>query len=256
MSGREALRNNERLYFKFLNKYFEGLHHDLYEQADALYQQAKKNNPGVKDLTKTIDFMTAVTPELDIPRYYKARQRMNVAPTTPERTTREMVLRVELVDVQDLHHHTSTAPVLPTVSQQEPHGSATPVCLPNIETPVPLPTVSQQEPHGSTAPVSLPNIETPVPLPTVSQQEPHGSTAPVSLPNIDYEPLPPLSPSTYKDLLFELHNDPELGKIFDEYPSFTNDDREVTNDSECMNEDVWNTINNDITPLEMELANY
>ena len=236
MSGREARRNKERLYFKFLSKYFEGLHDDLYKQADALYQQVKKNNPGVKDLTKTADFMAVVTPELNIPRYYKTRQLMNVGPSTPERTTREMVLRVELVDVQDLQHHSSTPVPLPAVSQhpeQEPHGSTPPVCLPNIETPVPLTAVSQHP-----------------------EQEPHGSPAPVCLPNIDYEPFPPLSPNLYKDLLFELHKDPELGKIFDEYPSFTNDDREVTNDFECMNEGVWNTINNDITPLEMELSNY
>ena len=202
MSGREARRNDERLHFKFLTKYFEGLHADLFEKAEALFNEAKKKNPGVKDLTKTSEFMAAVTPGLPVPRYYQKRQIKNAKPTTT--TTREMVLQVQLLDAQDLRQQSSP--------------------------PVPLPPIFQQ-----------------------SEQDLHASTAPVCLPDIDCEPLPLLTESTYNELLVEIQNDPDLVKILNDFPSFTDD-------CEVMNECVWNSINNDtnndITPLQMEINNY
>ena len=190
MAGREARRNDERLHFKFLSKYFQGLHADLFEKAEALFKEAKKKNPGVKDLTKTSEFMATVTPGLPVPRYYQTRQIKNAKPTTTTTTTREMVLQVQLFDAQDL---------------QQP------------------------------------------------EQDLHASTAPVCLSDIDCEPLPLLTESTYNELLVELQNDPDLVKILNDFPSFTDD-------CEVMNECVWNNINNDtnndITPLQMEINNY
>ena len=86
-----------------------------------------------------------------------------------------------------------------------------------------------------------------------SEQDLHASTAPVCLPDIDCEPLPLLTESTYNELLLEIQKDPDLVKILNDFPSFTND-------CEVMNERVWNSINNDtnndITPLQMEINNY
>ena len=50
--GREAKRNDERLYFKFVVKYIEGLHPEIFTKAVELHKEIKENNPGVSDLTK------------------------------------------------------------------------------------------------------------------------------------------------------------------------------------------------------------
>ena len=41
MAGREAKRNEERLYYKFIAKYFENLHKDFYDEAIKLYEKTK-----------------------------------------------------------------------------------------------------------------------------------------------------------------------------------------------------------------------
>ena len=72
--GREARRNDERLYFKFIVKYFEELHPEIYTKATNLHEEVKKSNPNVRDLTKTAEFMTTVTPNMPVPAYYYRRQ--------------------------------------------------------------------------------------------------------------------------------------------------------------------------------------
>ena len=144
MAGREARRNDERLYFKFITKYFEGLHNDLFKKAEALFNEAKEKNPTVKDLTKTVQFMAGVTPELPIPRYYKNRQ-IKKANTTPQ-----MVLQIPLFDVQDLAAST------PSVRVPSP-----PIRVPSPPIRVPSPPIFQQ----STVPVRVPDVDCePLPL--------------------------------------------------------------------------------------------
>ena len=94
MSGREARRNQERLYFKFIVKYFENLHHDLFQKAVELYQHVKQNNSNVQDLTKTVQFMANVTPEVPIPRYYKTRK--------VKKTEKQMMLQIPLINSQEV----------------------------------------------------------------------------------------------------------------------------------------------------------
>ena len=119
--GREAKRNDERLYFKFMVKYFENKHKDLFAEAVTLYQHAKENNPNVRDLTKTVQFMECATPHIAIPRYYKSRQQQ----TKTVETTREpqMVLEIPLLNPQQTSSvlQTPTPPQAPVpVSQPLP----------------------------------------------------------------------------------------------------------------------------------------
>ena len=74
MAGREAKRNDERLYYKFIVEYFKNMHKDLFTKATNLHEEVKKMNPHVRDLTKTAEFMTTVTPNIPVPAYYYRRQ--------------------------------------------------------------------------------------------------------------------------------------------------------------------------------------
>ena len=135
MAGREARRNDERLYFKFIAKYFEGLHNDLFKKAVDLFNEAKEKNPTVKDLTKTVQFMAGVTPELPIPRYYKNRQ-LKVY------TQPQMVLQIPLPNPQELVGSQASPPnpqELVVASQTLP---PVPVPSPPISQPFPLLTQS------------------------------------------------------------------------------------------------------------------
>ena len=110
MAGREAKRNEERLYFKFLVKYFENLHPDLYDEAVKLYIETKKMNKGVKDQTKTAHFMSVVTPHIRVPRYYYTRE---VKANTPQQLqgSPQMVLEIPLHKPQSLQPTPVPAPV-------------------------------------------------------------------------------------------------------------------------------------------------
>ena len=95
MAGREAKRNNERLEYKFFFEYFKRQHEDLYGEARSFYEKVKKNNPNVRDLTKTIEFVAKTKPNEDIPKYYY-RRRAQAAPARPKQTELTMVLNIPL----------------------------------------------------------------------------------------------------------------------------------------------------------------
>ena len=89
--GRESLRNTERLHYKFIVKYVEGLYPLIHREAEKLYEQTRKLNPNVSDLTKTINFMRRVTPDLPIPRHYYQRKGQQ-----------QMVLKIQMLDKEQL----------------------------------------------------------------------------------------------------------------------------------------------------------
>ena len=225
MAGREARRNDERLYFKFIVKYFEGLHKDLFEKAVDLFYEAKEKNPTVKDLTKTVQFMAGVTPELPIPRYYKNRQ-LKVY------TQPQMVLQIPLFNPQELVASQTSLP-----NPQELVASQT--SLPNpqelvaSQTSLPNPQELVASQTSPPVPVRVPSSPVPVPSPPISQ------------------PFPLLTQSVYNDLLTEIQQDPELLKILNDFPH-------IDDDYETMNDLVWNDIytHNDISPIEIEMDQY
>ena len=60
---REAEKRVERLEFKFISEYVKVLHGDIHKKAEDLYKSIRQKYPdGVKDLTKTVEYMNAVTP--------------------------------------------------------------------------------------------------------------------------------------------------------------------------------------------------
>ena len=122
MSGREAKRNDERLHYKFLVKYFEHLHEDLYDEAVKLYEETKRINPNVKDLTKTAHFMTTVTPSIPVPRYYYTRQlKQHHTPQHMVERGPRMVLQIPLQkQPSPLIHQPSPSQPSPLIHQPSP----------------------------------------------------------------------------------------------------------------------------------------
>ena len=131
---RDAEKRDERLHWMFIVKYVNGLHSNVYTEAEEFYQKVKSRNPGVKDLTKTVEFMGMVTPDVVIPRHYTSRRRSHLIQPQPQT---EMVLNIPLLPqqiTQSLRPRVSTLPP-PEVSTLPPPEVST---LPPPEVSTPL----------------------------------------------------------------------------------------------------------------------
>ena len=209
--SRQSRANDERLYFRFIGKYVEGLHPTIFADAVAFHKETKQKNPGVNDCTKTIEFMSRVMPNTPIPRHYYRRK------NRPQ--TQEIMLQIPLLtNEQALTIMTTTAlPELQPVSEPLPLPELQPV-----SDPLPLPElqpVSEPLPLPELQPVSeplpLPELQ-PLPLPElqpVSEPLPLPELQPVSEPL----PLPELPPEIYNELLKEIQLDPQLSQIFNDF---------------------------------------
>ena len=244
---REAEKRNERVEFKFITEYTKALHGDIYKEAKELYQNIRQKYPErIKDLTKTYEFMSVVTPGKDIPRYYMHRKTKK--PIIPPK---RMVLEIPLIPPQVLPQ-----PVSPQASPQpvSPQASPQPVSPQASPQPV-LPQASPQpvSPQASPQPV-LPQASPQPVLPQASPQPvlPQASPQPV-LPQASPQPvlpqaLPPLSEEVYCLLIQDLQQDPDLFRILNNFP--------LHDEDECMRDNIWDTIQiDDISPLEQELYN-
>ena len=224
--GRESQRNNERLYYKFIVKYLEGMHPEIFANAVKFYTKTEKINPGVSDLTKTTMFMSTVTPGKPIPRYYGNRKLRRQQPPEPK-----MVLNIPLLKTGELAALSEPVPV----PEQVPLPACEPVPVPEQ---VPLPAC---EPVPVPEQVPLPACE-PVPVPEQ-----------VPLPAC--EPLPPcepnlLPPEVYESLFEEIQRDPEMAAIFNNIVG----NEDVGNNFEQDDDEINNFVWNDIVVQEMDLC--
>ena len=99
--SRDAERTTERLHYKFLTAYVKALHGDVHREAEELFEQAKQENPGVKDLTKTKLFMDVTMPNEPVPRHYTSERRKRLirrhAKQVQSCMPRTMVLNIPLM---------------------------------------------------------------------------------------------------------------------------------------------------------------
>ena len=136
---REAEKRVERLHYKFINEYVKNLHHNIYKDAENLYNTIRQKYPdGVKDLTKTVEFMAVATPDKTVPRYYMSRK------TTGTTTEMEMVLRIPLI--QHDGENTGTQAVTSPPSPQD-------VALPVLPEKVYVAVTSPPSPQDVALPV-------------------------------------------------------------------------------------------------------
>ena len=117
--AREAEKRVERLHFKFITEYVKCLHGDIYDKAEGLYNNTRQQYPdGVKDLTKTVEFMHAVTPNKAIPRYYTHRKGNETH--TEKNNMQEMVLNIPLIPLSKTRSMSVVVSSPPAVSQPLP----------------------------------------------------------------------------------------------------------------------------------------
>ena len=176
--SRQSQMNDERLYFKFISKYIEGVHPAIFAEAVGFYKRTVEKNPGISDCTKTIEFVSTVTPNKPIPRHYHRRKLQRPQEITPKMQP----LEIPLLTKEQLLAIAAN----PQLTDEQ--LSAT------TSTTVP---VSEQ--------VSAPPSQLP-PQAQLSEQ--------VSAPALLNEDL--LSPEIYKQLLEELQLDPQLNQIFED----------------------------------------
>ena len=150
--SRDVERTAERLHYKFLANYVEAIHKEIHEEALALFRQAKRENPGVKDLTKTDTYMKRAHPGEPIPRHYTSRKRRRSSLAQPQGCTAQMVLNIPLLPPRPI---TCSSPPEVSTSPPPPPEVSTQSSQPEVTTSPP--EVSMQ-PEVSTLPVLSPEI--------------------------------------------------------------------------------------------------
>ena len=118
-SVREAEKREERLHYMFIAKYIESLHKNVYTQAEEFYQKVKYKNPGVRDLTKTAEFIETVMPSTKIPRHYTSKRREHLTRRDPPQQTNNMSRMVLNIPLMEAPPQTSTVQPLPPSLPQD-----------------------------------------------------------------------------------------------------------------------------------------
>ena len=254
--SRDVQKTNERLYYKFISAYVEGKYSEVYEDAAHLYVQAKHDNPGVRDLTKTTTFIQEVYPGAPIPRYYVTRKARTPSPHTRPQPQPQFMLNIPLVPSHELIRSAQPEPEVCTQStppEPEVCTQSTPpepeVCTQSTP---PEPEVCTQ----STPPEPEVCTQSTPPEPEVCTQ----STPPE--PEVCTQSTPPepevctqstpqlfLTPELYEEVVKELNKDPEVWNYLNNIPM-----EDDMNDTVVEDMGDMSFFDNIATPLEMELA--
>ena len=220
--SRQAQATADKYFYKFISRYVEATHNELYKEALALFEQAKTDNPGVKDLVKTVTYLRKVHPEANIPRYYIRRNLKSKREPNLD-NSKHMVLNIPLISVK-------------------------PTC-PSPAAPLPPPEIAMSTPPQLTETVQLP-------LPTAAELPPPeiGMSTPPQLTETVQLPLPM---GTYNDLLNELQSDPELANILNDFPFDSMNASANDSVNEFTNDNVLDTDmifwQDETSPLELEV---
>ena len=220
--SRDAQRTVERLHFKFISKYVESLYGDAYVEAEELYESVRRKNPGVKDLTKTAEFMSVAMPDRAVPKHYisKRREDLRRRNTQTSNTQSRMVLNI---------------PLVPLSSIASPHVPTSPPVVSSLPSPV------------VASPPSPPVVASPPSPPVVA--------SPPSPPVVASPPSPLLPSDVYQSLLEELKQDPDLWRILNDFPLQDNPCDEDMN--AFVADDMGDVfMADDVSPLEIELEGY
>ena len=108
---------------------------DIFDEAHTMYNEAKEENPGVKDLTKTVFYMRRTCPDVPVPRYYNSRKLKSVTRKPKEYT--QMVLNIPLLSKQTTDSLLSATDATPTLLQSMPLPTTAATDTPLQTTPQP-----------------------------------------------------------------------------------------------------------------------
>ena len=229
---RQAQRTLERHYYKFIGSYVKAVYKEIYDEAQTLYNHAKAENPGVKDLTKTAFYLRRVHPDATVPRYYSNRKLKGSSAIHQQYSNtqecRQMVLNIPLLSSPEVTMQQESTTYRESTSQ-------------------PPEVTMQQESTTYRESTSQP------PEVTMQQESTTYRESTSQLPEDDILPLPS---EIYKSLLADLQKDPELERILNDFPFDDNiTHMDVGEDSDGMNQFVVNDMlwPDEFTPLELEV---
>ena len=234
-------RTKRDVHARFISAYVKSRHPDVYSEADEVFNQIQRDNPGKKDMTKTDEFMKLTTKYCSRRRFYG---RIRTTPQENHQPNHEdnMVLNIELMTTSDM---AATIPELPPLEQHEPSSPPTIPELPPLEqhepsSPPTIPELPPLEQHEPSSPPTIPELRPP---------EQHEPSSPPTIPEL----RPPeqnelvIPEHVYQSLLDEIASDPELSLIFNDMDIQSHDNND--------NNDIWDAFNisTEPTPLESEL---
>ena len=240
-------RTMENRRYKFIAEYIKAKHHDIYTEADQVYQTVKDKNPSRKDMTKTVDFLKITTPYTSFPVYYYSRRKSaqkNKGNTPPRqsRNTLNMVLNIPLLSsLETPTRNDETQP--PTIPDQQ-------LVIPEQQPDIPEQqlVIPEQQPDIPDQQLVIPEQQPDIPDQqlVIPEQQPDIPDQQLAIPD-----------SVYEDILRELRRDPDLYRIFN-HMDIPDNQETIIQDNDDMNkqcnDDMWDTFNvSEITPLEREL---
>ena len=236
---RAAKRTLEKNKNKFICKYVESKHGDVFTEAKEVYERIKRCNPDKKDITKTSEYMSVVMPHKPIPYYYTLQKK-------PKLTTTTMVLHIPLM--------TNTETLLATTPGDHTQTSEQEL---TATTPGDHTQTSEQELTATTPGDHTQTSEQELTATTPGDHTQTSEQELTATPPDEQEILTlPIPDDTFNGLLHDLMQDPDLYKIFNEFnpPDETEIQENVEICDQDNNTDMWETFNiSECTPLEREL---
>ena len=243
---RAAKRTLEKNKNKFICKYVEFKHGDVFTEAKEVYERIKRCNPDKKDITKTSEYMNAVMPHKPIPYYYTLQKKPKLTLTPTSASTTTMVLHIPLM--------TSTETLLVTAPgdhTQTSEEELTPTALGDH-------TQTSEQELTPTAPGDHTQTSEQELTPTAPGDHTQTSEQELTATPPDEQEIPtlPIPDDTFNGLLHDLMQDPDLYKIFNDFnlPNETEIQENVEICDQDNNTDMLDTFNiSECTPLEREL---
>ena len=222
---REDTRNKRQE--RLMCAYLKHAHPAIYEETYAFYNKLNTMYPNKRDLRKTTHFTVF-------------KKESGKIKKTPPAQGDNFILEIPLMCTETVATRTSQPlPSPPVVASPLP---SPPVAASPLPSPPVVASPSPSPPVVASPSPSPPVAASPLPSPPVVASP--SPSPPVAA------PLLPLPSDVYKTLLAELENDPDLWRIFNDFP--------LQECDEGMNafvaEDVF--MSDDISPLEVELEEY
>ena len=222
--------------------YTQNVYFEIYQEAERAYNTIKQNNPGTKDLTKTLDFFEKVAPEKPVPHYYHTGRTNRQE--SRKNNERVMTLNIPLMEKTAISEklwtkttaREETAVIQPAPAREEMEVIQT---APEQEEMEVIQTAPEQEEMEviQTAPEQEEMA--------VIQSAPEQEEMAVIQPAPEQEETHLIIPDrVYTQLLDELRKDPELHKIFNDF-----------NPESPQSDDILDAfVADEISPLEIELS--
>ena len=272
---RRRVENNR---YKFISRYIETFHGQIYREAEQSYGIIRQKNPHTKDITKTVEFLLMVTPNKEIPRYYTTKRNKKTLSKDSGKTIQlniplmnmtaaSRVIGMTTTTAQEAtatatataQEQTTTAQEATATAQEQTTTAQEATATAQEQTTTAqeaTATAQEQTTTAQEATATAQEQTTTVQEATTTAQEqtttPQEATAQLVPEPTAHEQKEEMdldmTERVYMGILEEIKKDPNLSVIFNDI-----DTQEYDPESDGI---LNYFVSDDISPLEMELANY